>query len=325
MNIRVLDEETIRGLIGPTEAHAEVRRAFEQLARGEVVLPEVMFLGLEEAQGEVHVKGGYLDGAPVYCIKEASGFARNREKGLPTNFGVVWAFDATTGFLDSILFDNGYLTELRTGAAGGVAADLLAKDRIERLAVIGCGVQARYQLAAFLHIRTPGEVVAYCRSADAGSAYAREMRELHGVDVTAAASVEEAVRRSDAVITTTTSTEPIVRSGWVEPGCHITAMGADTPAKQELDPALFERARVVADSLAQCLTQGEIHHGVESGTIAADDVVELGEVALGRGGRESDDEVTICDLTGVGVLDAAVATWVVGQAGAKQLGRTLDV
>jgi ornithine cyclodeaminase/alanine dehydrogenase-like protein (mu-crystallin family) len=325
VNARILDEATIRDLIGVAEAHTHVRRAFERLAQGRVVLPEVMFLPIEASGGEVHVKGGYVDEAPVYCIKVASGFAANRAKGLPTNFGVVWAFDATTGFLDTILFDNGFLTELRTGAAGGVAADLLAKDVITQLAIIGCGVQARYQLEAFLHVRRPGSINAYCRRRDALHAFVDEMRDRHGVDIVAARSAEEAIRGSDAIITTTPSTTPIVDAGWVSPGCHITAMGADIPSKQELDPTLFSNARLVADSRAQCLTQGELHHGVEAGTVAADDVVELGDVALGRRGRINDHEITICDLTGVGVLDAAVATAVVESARSEGLGRVIEV
>jgi ornithine cyclodeaminase/alanine dehydrogenase-like protein (mu-crystallin family) len=325
MNVRVLDEPTIRDLIDVEEAHVQVRRAFEALAMGKVILPDVMFLPLEASGGEVHVKGGYVDDAPVYCIKVASGFAANRTKGLPTNFGVVWAFDAQTGFLDTILFDNGFLTELRTGAAGGVAADLLAKDEIVQLAVIGCGVQARYQLDAFLHVRRPRSIKAYCRTRDALEAYVSEMRERHDVEIVGASSVKEAVIGSDAIITTTPSTSPVIDAGWVAPGCHITAMGADTVAKRELDPALFSKARLVADSRAQCLTQGELHHGVAAGTVAPDDVIELGDVALGRGGRADNDEVTICDLTGVGVLDAAVATAVVTRARVDGLGRTLDV
>jgi ornithine cyclodeaminase len=327
VQVRLLTEPEVRGAIGPAEALAAAREAFAALGRGEVVLPEVMFLDLTEHEGEVHGKGAYISGSSIFCVKVASGFYRNADRGLPVSSGVVWAFDASTGFLDSILFDNGFLTELRTGAAGALATDLLARGDVRQIGVIGCGSQARFQLQAHLEVRRPDRILVWCPSSDHAARYVAEMSEAHGVAVEAAADAEAAVRGSDVVITATPSHTPVVMDAWVEPGTHVTAIGSDVPEKHELEAALLGRARVVADSLRQCLTQGEIHHAVEAGVIEAGDVhAELGEVAAGlRPGRASDDEITVADLTGVGVLDAAVAAVVVDRATRDGLGRKIEV
>ena len=326
MHVRLLTESEVRSLIGPVEALDAAREAFARLGRGEVVLPEVMFLDIKQHEGEVHGKGAYIQDSPYFSVKVASGFYRNPERGLPISSGAVWVFDATTGFLNSILFDNGFLTELRTGAAGALATDLLAREDVRRLGIIGCGAQARYQLEAHLQVRAPERVVVSCPTAAHAVQYATEMSETHGVTVEIASTPEEAVRGSDVVITATPSQKPVVMNDWVEPGTHITAIGSDVPHKQELEALILGRATVLADSLRQCLTQGEIHHAVEAGVIEAGDVYgELGEVAAGiKPGRTDDAEITVADLTGVGVLDAAAARVVVAKAEREGTGSTFE-
>jgi hypothetical protein len=142
VKVLVLRESEIRSLAGPREALREVREAFARLARGEATLPGVIGLDIPEAQGEVHVKGAYLKGAPYFSIKEAAGFYGNSARGLPMSSGLILVFDAQTGFLSAILFDNAYLTELRTGAAGALAADLLARKQVRRVGLIGTGATA---------------------------------------------------------------------------------------------------------------------------------------------------------------------------------------
>lgn len=326
MQVHLLTEPEIRSLISPGEALEAAREAFASLGRGEVVLPEVMFLDIKEHDGEVHGKGAYIHGSPYFCVKVASGFYRNPERGLPISSGAVWVFDATTGFLNSILFDNGFLTELRTGAAGALATDLLARRAVRQLGIIGCGAQARYQLEAHLGIRKPERVVVFCPTRSHAALFADEMSSAHGVTVEVASGPEEAVRGSNVVVTTTPSHTPVVMDGWVEPGTHLTAIGSDVPDKQELDERILGRAKVVADSLRQCLTQGEIHHAVEKGVIDSDGVYgELGEVAAGiKPGRTDDAEITVADLTGVGVLDAAAARVVVAKAEREGKGSTFE-
>ena len=328
VEVRLLFESDIRSLVGPQEAFEAVRDAFVKLARGEVVLPGVLGIDIPETRTEAHVKGAFLRGSPYFSVKAASGSYDNPSRGLPVSGGLVIVFDATTGSPRAILFDNGYLTDLRTGAAGALAADLLARKEVDRVGILGVGTQARFQLAALLGVRKVGTVVAYGRSTAKAAAYAREVESRHGVRVTVAATMEKAVRGSDIVVTVTPSTQPLVQPDWVQDGTHITAVGSDGPDKQELDVRVLEKAdKVVADRLEQCLRLGEIHHAVQAGVLAKEDVyAELGEIAAGmKPGRESDDEITVADLTGVGVQDAAVANLAVEQAVRRGLGRILEV
>ena len=328
MQVRVLLEAEVRDLIAPAAAYAAVRDAFVALARGEATLPGVVGFDVPAHRGEVHVKGAYLHGQPFYSIKEAAGFYGNAEKGLPVGSGLVLVFHVTTGFLAAILFDNGYLTELRTGAAGALAADLLARRRVRKVAVIGAGSQARFQAEALALVRRPESIAVFARTPASAAGYAREMEPRLGIPVAVAASAQAAVEGADVVITATPSRAPIVRAEWLAPGAHVTAIGADGPEKQELEALVLARAdKVVVDRLDQCLRLGELHHAVEAGLLAAGDVwAELGEVAAGRKpGREAEGEITVADLTGVGIQDAAVANVVVSEAMRRGAGRTLEI
>lgn len=327
MNVRILKEREIRGLIGPREALAAVRDGFSRLARGEVTLPGVIGFDIPAHAGEVHVKGAHIHGSPFFSIKEASGFYQNAKRGLPVSSGVVLVFDATSGLLDTILLDNGFLTELRTGAAGALAADLLARRDIDTVGLIGSGGQARYQLEALLTVRSPSRVIVWGRSAGRAALYAREMSGRFGLRVDVAASARDAVESSDIVITTTPSREAIVRAEWLRPGTHVTAMGSDGPDKRELEGACLMKAdKLVADRLDQCLQRGEIHHAVAEGRLDPARIHgELGELAAGlKPGRTSDGEITIADLTGVGVQDAAVSDFVAQAARAAALGEMIE-
>ena len=328
VEVRLLFESDIRALVGPKEALEAVREAFAKLARGQTVLPGVIGIDIPESRAEAHVKGAFLRGSPYFSVKAASGSYDNPSRGLPVSGGLVLVFDATTGFPRAILFDNGYLTDLRTGAAGALAVDLLAKKEVDRVGIIGVGTQARYQLAALLGVRRPGTILAYGRSTAKAAAYAREVEARHGVRVTVAPTLEKAVRGSDIVITVTPSTQPLVQADWVLDGTHITAVGSDGPDKQELDVRVLEKAdKIVADRLDQCLQYGEIHHAVKAGALTKEDVyAELGEIAAGiKPGRESEDEITVADLTGVGIQDAAVANLVMDEAIRRGLGKVLEV
>ncbi len=326
MRVRLLNESETRALIDPAAAIGECRAAYASLGRGEVEQPDVITIRVREHQGDVHAKGGFIHGTRHFSIKVATGFADNPERGLPTNSGAVWVFDAATGMLKLMILDNGFLTELRTGAAGAIAADLLARPQIETVGIIGAGVQARFQLEALLQVRTPRRVLVWSRDPDRARAFALEAADRWGLPTEAVGSPEAVVRPSDLVITCTSSSTPIVMAEWVRPGTHVTAMGADMPHKRELDPALLARATVVPDRLSQCLTQGEIHHAVAAGRFRADQAhAELGAICAGLApGRTRDDEITIADQTGVGVLDAAMANYVATRIDDSPVGRWLD-
>src|SRR5207249_11071747 len=162
-------------------------------------------------------------------IKAATGFWNNPDRGLPVTNGLFLVFSAETGLLTAILFDNGYLTELRTGAAGALAADLLAPAEVDTVAIVGAGGQARYQLEALLGVRRPRRVLVASRSNS--ERYADEMRALHGLDLEVAPDVETAVRTAQVVVTTTPAREPGVRAEWLHGWTHSTARGSGLAVK----------------------------------------------------------------------------------------------
>ncbi len=324
--VRLLHEQEVRDLIGPEEALVAVREAFARMGRGETMVPPVMIIYVPESEGEVHIKAAHLHHADNYAVKFASIFEKNPERGLPAVSGMILVFSAATGFLTGMLLDNGFLTDLRTGAAGGLAADLLAKKHVEQVAVVGAGIQGRYQLEALLSVRSPERVVICDLDRAAAERYASEMGALHGIPVTVA-GIRDAVEGSDVIVCTTPSHKAYVMADWVRPGTHITAMGSDNPMKNELDPGLLARAdELVVDSVEMCGINGELHHALEDGLMTAVDVyAELGEVAAGlKAGRTSDTQITVADLTGLGVQDTAVANVVMRKAVELGVGRTLE-
>jgi ornithine cyclodeaminase len=321
----LLTEPEIRSLVTPSLALASVRDAFIAHARGKTLLPDVLHMDLPGHRGEIHVKGAYLDGASTWCVKVASAFYANHERDLPIATGVSLALSAETGFLRAVLLDNGYLTELRTGAAGALAADLLAPPIARHVLIVGSGSQARYQLEALLDVRRPERVSVYSRTREHAARYAQEMAALHQLPVEVADSLSDAVRSADIIVTATPSRSPIIEAEWLSPGAHITAMGSDLPGKQELEVAVLERADVLAaDHLGQARTQGELQHGFATDMIDPGEVAELGELAVGtRPGRTSRSQITVADLTGVGIQDTAVANLAVTRAEELGIGHPL--
>jgi ornithine cyclodeaminase len=227
---------------------------------------------------------------------------------------------ANDGALVGVLSDNGFLTELRTGAAGAVAADLLARHDVTTAAIVGAGSQARYQLEALLQVRSIECVRVASRSPERARTFVEEIESL-GLSGSLCDSVQEAVRGAGIVITTTPSTAPLLEASWLDAGTHVTAVGSDEPSKQELFPDVLARAGVVAvDDRRQAASFGELHHAIEAGTRTEDDVVTLGELLDGVApGRVGDEEITVADLTGVGVQDAAIAALVLREASRAQV------
>lgn len=305
---QVVTEATLRGIVREEEALEAVETAFRALAEGRVRQPPPLGLEVPESRGEVHVKGAYLQGERVFAIKVASGFYDNPERGLPTGSGLVLVFDTATGFPLAMFQDNGYLTELRTGAAGALATRLLAPDKLDRVAVLGSGVQARYQIRAIAGVRRWSETVAWSPNPDHAAAYCSEMKAAVDRPFRPAASAREAVEGADLVITVTPARRPFIEASWLVPHATVVAVGSDGPGKQELAADVLARAdRVVADHREQCLRLGETHHAVEAGVLNPASVDELGAVLTGaRPGRQG-RELIVCDLTGVGAQDAAIA------------------
>jgi len=324
MTITILTEAEIRSCVGLNEeAISAVANGFTSLAAGEVTLPPIVRIDVPEHEGEVDIKTAYVRGLDSFAIKIAAGFFQNYRLGLPTGSGMMVLVSARTGRPEAVLLDNGYLTDVRTGAAGALAARYLARKRVETAGVIGSGMQARYQMRALKQVRGFQQLMVYGIVPDQVEEYAAEMASVLGVEVVQAADVETVVRNSDVVVTCTPAKEPYLKAEWLHPGLHITAMGSDTEDKQELYADALGRADLlVCDRKSQSFRLGEFHNGLEAGVISEDDpIIELGELTSGRKpGRKSEEEITICDLTGVGVQDTAIALLAYQKAMEKNLG-----
>jgi ectoine utilization protein EutC len=327
----ILREPEIRALLDPGACLQVIENAFSAYARGQAELPAVINLEVPQHRGEVHVKAGYLHAGRYYAVKIASGFLDNTHLGLPTSDGMVLVFDAETGTVAALLLDKGYITDLRTGVAGAVAAKHLAKAKVETVAVIGSGAQARYQVRSLALVRKAREVRVWGRHKEKAAACIEDLSPP-GLEtdfrVVPASSVQEAVEGADIVITVTASREPLVRADWIATGALVIAVGSDGPDKQELAVEVLARAdRIVADSLPQCLRLGEIHHALEKGAISKEKLTaELGQITAGlMPGRMSDGEIIVCDLTGVGVQDVAAASLVVERALENRKGERLSL
>ncbi|OMF56987.1 cyclodeaminase [Paenibacillus sp. FSL R5-0490] len=309
------------------EAIAIVEAGFTKLAEDEAVMPPIMRVDLHDQNGEVDVKTAYVKGEDMFAIKVSSGFFNNYKLGLPSGNGLMLLISTQTGLPQAILLDNGYLTEVRTAAAGAIAANCLSRKNIETVGVIGAGSQARYQARALKLVRDFKKILVYSRSEDRSRKYALDMSAELGVEVQVAESAEVLVRNSDTVITTTPAKEPVIKAEWLHPGLHITAMGSDAEHKQELEAEVLARAdKLVCDTKAQCARLGELHHALDQGVVTNESqVIELGQLTSGKlSGRINDEEITVCDLTGTGVQDTAIALFAYSELARREIGLKVE-
>lgn len=308
--IPIVEEAALRKAITPQIAVDAMREAFRADGEGRAHVPAVINLEVPAERGEFHVKTARIDGVPHIAVKIASGFYNNPAKGLPSGSGLMAVFDATTGMPVALLLDNGFLTDIRTGAAGAVAAEALAPSTFTTVGVLGSGLQARHQVRCLRCVRTFTRIVAWSPDRSHLEAYCREMRD-EGFDARAAATPEAVCREAGVLITATPACDPLVQAEWLRPGQHVTALGSDSPGKQELEAACLARADLlVVDRLTQCAAFGELRHALDAGLLRPDRVhAELGEIVAGvKPGRTTPQQITIADLTGVGFQDTAIAS-----------------
>jgi ectoine utilization protein EutC len=284
-----------------------VEAGFAALGRDEVAMPPILSMNITESNGEVDVKTAHIRGWPRFAVKISPGFFDNPALGLPSLNGLMLLFSAKTGVVDAVLFDEGYLTDIRTALAGAIAAKHLAREDAQCVAVIGAGVQAELQVAALRLVRDIREVHVHSRDASKAEAYAVHMRNQYGLTVTVHNSAAAACAGADIVVTTTPSREPVLRWSDLPKGVHVTAMGSDNPHKNELEPTILGSADVlVVDRLSQSRALGELHHA----PALQREVFELGSlIAESRKARSSAEQITVCDLTGTGVQDTAIANY----------------
>lgn len=311
MNPRVLDEATLRRAVGTDQQSLlAVEQAFTWLQQGRVNMPPIMHIHAADRNGDVDVKSAYVEGVPYFAIKIASGFYDNPARGLPAGNAMMVLLDSATGFCEALLLDNGYLTDLRTGMAGAVAARYLAPRAVETVGVLGTGIQARYQVQCLALVRRFERVLVWGRDMRKARECAADLARHLPIRAEATDDITSLARQSQVLYTTTPSRAPLLPPEALHPGMLVCAVGADFPGKQELHPQVLRQAdRLVVDSLSQCLVNGELQHLAVGGQLPAGlEVDELGQLTAGtRPGRTDEDQVIVCDLTGTGVQDTAIA------------------
>lgn len=327
-DVTILTEADLRQAVPLDLAAIEcVERGFRALGGGKVVMPPVLSMALPEVHGEVDVKTAYIPGFDGFAIKISPGFFNNPALGLPSLNGLMILLSARTGLVEALLLDNGYLTDIRTAAAGAVAARHLAPTQVETAGVIGTGAQARLQLQAAHLVRPFRHGLVWGRDRSKAEVCAADIAEALGIDVAVSASPEALVSAAQLVVTTTPSRQPLVNADWLHSGLHITAMGSDQAGKTELDPRILALAdRYVCDRISQCETMGELASALAVGLGPQVAPVELGELLRDPDAiRRDAAEITICDLTGTGVQDTAIATLARKAASRRGLGTTLGL
>lgn len=311
-DIRILTEAELRSQIQLDLAAVEcVEEAFHALATKSVIMPPIMRLDIIENNGEIDVKTAYIPGVESLAIKISPGFFDNPNLGLPSVNGLMVLFSTRTGLVEALLLDNGYLTDIRTAAAGAVAAKYLARADSRRAAILGAGVQAGLQLEALTLVRDIDSATIWARDFDKARSRAAELSARIGIEVTASPDIASATRAADIIVTTTPSTQPILMSEHIVAGQHITAMGSDGEHKNEIDPTIIaDKAQYFCDRLSQVRVLGELHHAIEKQLVKPSaEFPELGQVIAHQlGGRQHSEDTTLCDLTGTGIQDTAIAT-----------------
>ena len=317
--MRVVPLEAFRDRVPMAIAVAAVEQGFRALGRGEATLPDPLVFELPDIPAEVHVKGARVPGGRHIVLKVATGFYRNRERGLPSGDGLFLLLDAETGVPDVLLEEHGYLTDLRTAAAIALTLRYLAPREVREALLVGAGAVGRLAARAIVAERPLERLTIWNRTPARAEALAQEIATLVPTGVASGeAALEREVRRHRLIVTCTASTTSLLKAAWVARGTHITSAGTGSPEKVELEPALLARAdKLVVDRLAQTERYGNLHHALAAGAVTKSKVyAELGDLAAGRlAGREAPDEITIADLTGVGVQDAAIAQAIVEALG----------
>ncbi|TFH11549.1 MAG: ornithine cyclodeaminase family protein [Candidatus Thorarchaeota archaeon] len=321
-DVLILTRKEVESCLSMKRTIDAVREAYIAFANGRVQMPPVMHLDVGKYNGEVDIKSGFVEDFNLIGTKIASGYYDNHKLGLPPGMAVIVLLDLKTSMPLAIM-DGSYITAYRTGAAGAVAASVLARKDSTKIGIIGAGTQGRMQVLALRELFQLEEIRVWDIEERMATKYSTEMAELLGISVKHFTNREEVVRGSDIVVTVTPSKKALVNKDWIERGMHINAIGADGPGKQELDPGIMKLAdKVVVDSLAQCKRIGEIQHALALGLIKEQDVHgEIGEILIGKKvGRESDNEITLFDSTGLAAQDIAAAHVVLEAAKEKKLG-----
>lgn len=325
-DILVVTEAELRRAVALDGAAIDAtEQAFVALSSGEVVMPPILSMAVADANGEVDVKTAYIPGFDGIAVKISPGFFDNPKIGLPSINGLMVLLAARTGLVEAVFLDNGYLTNVRTAAAGAVAARYMAPAEVDTAGVMGAGVQARLQIEAAHRVRPFRRVLVWGRESASAEVCAANLAASLGIEARSEADPARLVVESQLVVTATPARAPILNADWIHPRLHITAMGSDQSDKNEIDArAIVTADAYVCDRVSQCETLGELRSAIAAGLWKGGTPPELGAVARGDViARRHEDDVTICDLTGTGAQDTAIATYALAKCRDAGVGSTI--
>ncbi|MFD1928543.1 ornithine cyclodeaminase family protein [Sporosarcina siberiensis] len=312
MDTIILTKEQISRVLNMDDVIESVEEAYKMFSDNKVILPPVLSFDIEKYHGEIDIKSGYDLVDEVVGVKIASGYANNYENyGISNGQATIILVDVKNGVPLAIM-EGGLITDMRTGAAGAVSAKYLARKSSKKVAIIGTGIIARWELKALARVFELEDVFVWGRSEEKAKQYVKDMKKEIPLNYTTFVDIEECVSQADIIITTTSSKKALIQSEWVKPGTHLACIGADMPGKQELETKLFGKSKIIVDSVNQCVERGEVQHAIRNGLVLERDLIEMGEVILGyKQGRESDEDITIFDSTGLSIQDITTAKKVI--------------
>ena len=322
----LLNQSQISGLMTMKEVIESVETAYKVHAERKVQMPAKKYLFYKKFKGDLRIMPCFIRGMDESGVKNVNVHPDNPRKfGLPTVMAMIELVDPQTGFPISVM-DGTWITNMRTGAAAGVATKYLARDDSEIVGLVGAGVQAATGLDAINEVMDIKEVRVACRTCQTREKFAESASEKYGVEVKAVDTIKEAVKGADVLLTTTPAREPVVKSKWVDNGTHINAMGADAPGKQELDSHVLQKAKIFIDCWDQASHSGEINIPVHEGLVRRSDIIgKIGDVIIGTApGRRTEEEITVFDSTGLAVQDIVTAWNVYKKALKKGTGQKMN-
>lgn len=302
----IIQKQDILKIIKDLDVVAAMKEGFIAYSNGKTVVPPVGELIFEDGKGETHIKYGYIKDDDFYVVKIASGFAGNTALDLPTSQGIMLLFSQKTGGIIAVLLDEGSLTDIRTAAAGALVSKYFAPKKVKAIGIVGTGLQAELQLKLLKGHVDCKTVWVWGRNTENAQKYKEKLGGEYDIHI--AKTTTELAQNCNLIITTTPAHTPLILTQDVQPGTHITAMGSDTPHKQELDSDILAKADlVIADSIPQSESRGEIYQAVKNGSISHEKVVELGAAIQDKSlQRTNDQQISVADLTGVAVQDIMI-------------------
>lgn len=304
----IINLDEIKSIVDSVDVIAAMKEGFIQYSQDNCVVPPVGELLFDNPPGDVHIKYGYIKQQDYYVIKIASGFYENVKLGIPSGQGLMLLFKQQTGELEAVLLDEGYLTNLRTVGAGTLATMSFGPDNIKSVGIIGTGTIAKLQIQNLKQNNVSQAFWLWGRDKEKTKQLQLELGD--GYEVHIADTCAEVAEHCDVIITTTPSESPLLQANDINKGTLIVAIGSDTHNKQELASEILAKADIViADSLPQSKSRGEIYRAIKDGAIPENKVLELG-IALQDESLQGlrDDQIAVVDLTGVAVQDIMIAS-----------------